>query len=208
MYQGERLNTITHFCGAVFSIVGLSALVASGLKSGNAKVLISYSIFGFSSVLLYTLSTIYHSLHPVRLKQIFRKLDHIAIYIMIAATYTPYLLVGLGGTKGNLILIFVWSMALMGILLDVFIKNRIESLQIAIYLLMGWTCCWDYNGIYEAITALGFYWLALGGACYCIGVVFYVMDRWKLFNHAHGIWHLWVMAGTLFHFISIIGYVK
>lgn len=207
MYYGEKLNSITHLIGTAFSLVGLGALVTVGYKSGSLKVLVSYIIFGVSSVLLYSMSTLYHSMRHIRLKHIFRKLDHIAIYILIAGTYTPYLLVGLGGFKGHLILSFVWGMAIIGILLDVFIQNRIEILQVSIYMCMGWTCCWDFNGIYEAIPVEGFYWLALGGACYCTGLIFYIMDQWKVFSHAHGIWHIWVMAGTLFHFISIIGYI-
>tara|TARA_B100000674_G_scaffold492578_1_gene512876 strand:+ start:1001 stop:1627 length:627 start_codon:yes stop_codon:yes gene_type:complete len=208
MYYGERFNSITHLVGAALSLMGLGALVTVGVNSGNTKLLVSYTIFGFSMVLLYTMSTLYHSFHPVSLKRLFRKLDHIAIYILIAGTYTPYLLVALKENKGIWILTFVWTMAVIGICLDVFKRNRNETLQICIYLLMGWTVCLDFNGIYAAISILGFFWLALGGACYCIGLIFYVLDVLKRFNHAHGIWHLWVMAGTFFHFISIINYVR
>ena len=208
MYYGERFNSITHLVGAALSLMGLGALVTVGVNSGNTKLLVSYTIFGFSMVLLYTMSTLYHSFHPVSLKRLFRKLDHIAIYILIAGTYTPYLLVALNENKGIWILTFVWTMAVIGICLDVFKRNRNETLQICIYLLMGWTVCLDFNGIYAAISILGFFWLALGGACYCIGLIFYVLDVLKRFNHAHGIWHLWVMAGTFFHFISIINYVR
>ena len=208
MYHGERFNSITHLVGAALSLMGLGALVTVGVNSGNTKLLISYTIFGLSMVLLYTMSTLYHSFHPAHLKRLFRKLDHIAIYILIAGTYTPYLLVALKENKGIWILTFVWAMAIIGICLDIFKHKRNETLQICIYLVMGWTVCLDFDGIYHAISNLGFFWLALGGACYCIGLIFYVLDGFKRFNHAHGIWHLWVMAGTFFHFISIINYVR
>ena len=138
MYYGERFNSITHLVGAALSLMGLGALVTVGVNSGNTKLLVSYTIFGFSMVLLYTMSTLYHSFHPVSLKRLFRKLDHIAIYILIAGTYTPYLLVALKENKGIWILTFVWTMAVIGICLDIFKRNRNETSQICIYLL---ACC-------------------------------------------------------------------
>jgi hemolysin III len=159
-------------------------------------------------VLLYTMSTLYHSFHPARLKKIFQKLDHISIYLLIAGTYTPYMLVSLGDGNGPLMLSFVWGLALVGILLDTFSPRRIELLQVPIYLLMGWVCTLEYAHLQVAIQAAGVLWLMIGGIAYTVGIIFYVLDDMNKLRHAHGIWHLFVLAGSISHFISVVGYVR
>lgn len=208
MYYGERLNSITHLVGAVLALIGFGALMAVGLDQKNPLLLMSYSIFGFTLVLLYTMSTLYHSFYPARLKKIFQKLDHISIYLLIAGTYTPYMLVVLKDHSGLMMMLVIWSMALCGVLLDIFVRKRIEWLQIIIYLAMGWVCLFNYSHLKSQLSGLGLVWLTWGGIAYTFGVIFYVLDGLQKLKHAHGIWHVFVLLGSISHFISIIVYVR
>lgn len=208
MYYGERFNSISHLVGAVLALMGLGSLLTVSIGHNDPTMIVSFSIFGFTLVLLYTMSTLYHSFHPPKLKRVFQKLDHISIYLLIAGTYTPYMLVSLNNGSGLRILSFVWGMAVLGLLLDLFNPKRMEVLQVFIYLLMGWACTIDYQGLEDNIPATGMLWLNIGGAAYTLGVIFYVLDNLKKLQHAHGIWHLFVLVGSISHFISIIGYVR
>jgi hemolysin III len=208
MYYGEKFNSITHLVGAVLALVGFGSLLTVSIQQRDPLLIISFTIFGLMLVLLYTMSTLYHSFHPPRLKKIFQKLDHISIYLLIAGTYTPYMLVSLGDNKGPLMLSFVWGLAVVGVLLDTFSPKRIEVLQIPIYLLMGWICTLEYTHLKVAIKLAGMMWLTIGGIAYTVGIVFYVLDDMKKLRHAHGIWHLFVLVGSICHFISVVGYVR
>lgn len=159
-------------------------------------------------VLLYTMSTLYHSFSSPGLKRIFRKLDHVSIYLLIAGTYTPYMLVSLRDGNGPLMLGLIWSLAVAGILLDVLVTRRMEVLQILIYLVMGWVCMIDYANLRAALSAAGEIWLVAGGVAYTVGVIFYVLDGLNKLRHAHGMWHLFVLSGSMSHFVSVIGYVR
>lgn len=208
MYYGEKLNSITHLVGAALALMGLGALLTISIQERNPLLLVSFSIFGFTLVLLYTMSTLYHSFYPPKLKKLFQKFDHISIYLLIAGTYTPYMLVSLWNNNGPLMLALIWSLALMGLLLDIYIKPRKEWLQIVLYLVMGWICTVKYSELQESIPAAGMVWLTLGGIAYTVGIIFYVLDNMKKLRHAHGIWHLFVLFGSTCHFISIIAYVR
>lgn len=208
MYYGEKFNSITHLVGAVLALVGFGSLLTIGIQQKNPLIIISFTIFGLMLVVLYTISTLYHSFHPPKLKRIFQKLDHVSIYLLIAGTYTPYMLVSLGSGNGPLMLSIVWGLAVLGVLLDIFSLKRIEVLQIAIYLLMGWICTLEYTNLKAAIKLAGMMWLTIGGIAYTVGVVFYVLDDLNKLRHAHGIWHLFVLSGSICHFISIVGYVR
>lgn len=208
MYHGEKFNSITHLVGAVLSLMGFGALLTQSIHHQNPAMIISFTIFGITLVLLYTMSTLYHSFHPQRLKKIFQKLDHVSIYLLIAGTYTPYMLVSLGDGKGPLILSVVWGLALMGLLLDILIPKRMETLQIIIYLVMGWMCTLEFSSLQASIPEPGIILLALGGIAYTAGIVFYVLDGMNKLTHAHGIWHLFVLCGSISHFFSIIVYVR
>ncbi len=209
MYYGERLNSISHLVGAVLALVGLGALLTVGIQSRDPWVISSFSIFGFTLVLLYTMSTLYHSFHPPRLKNIFQLLDHVSIYLLIAGTYTPYMLVSLRDGNGWLIMGIIWSLALAGILSELFCSGRVVKVgQMVIFLGMGWACSFDFASIREAIPPAGLFWLTAGGVAYTAGVVFYVLDIMDRLRHAHGIWHFFVLAGSRCHFISVIGYVR
>lgn len=155
------------------------------------------------------MSTLYHSFHPPGLKRLFQLFDHIAIYLLIAGTYTPYMLLSMRDANGLVILGVVWALAAAGTLSEIFLSGRaVKTGQIIIYLGMGWACAFDMAGLRAALPESGFQWLAAGGLAYTGGVIFYVLDKMKMLNHAHGIWHIFVLVGSLCHFISIIGYVR
>ena len=209
MYYGEKLNSISHLVGAVLALVGFGALLTIGIQIRDPWIISSFVVFGFTMVLLYTMSTLYHSFHPPRLKRIFKVLDHVAIYLLIAGTYTPYMLVSLRDGNGYLILSIIWALALLGILSEVLLSGRAVKVgQMLIYLGMGWACAFDFASIRAALPPAGLWWLTAGGIAYTGGVVFYVLDAMKRLTHAHGIWHFFVLAGSVCHFISVIGYVR
>ena len=209
MYYGEKLNSISHLVGAALALIGFGALLSVSLLSGDPWVIVSFSVFGASMVLLYTMSTLYHSFQPPGLKRIFRIFDHVSIYILIAGTYTPYMLVTQRDGNGWLIMGIIWALAVIGILSEIFLSGRaIKFGQLIIYLGMGWACTFDYASLKAAIPETGLIWLTVGGLAYTGGVVFYILDKMDKLTHAHGIWHFFVLAGTISHFISIIGYVR
>ncbi len=209
MYYGEKLNSISHLVGAALALIGFGALLSVRLLSGDPCVIVSFSVFGASMVLLYTMSTLYHSFQPPGLKRIFRIFDHVSIYILIAGTYTPYMLVTQRDGNGWLIMGIIWALAVIGILSEIFLSGRAVKVgQLIIYLGMGWACTFDLASLKAVIPATGLIWLTVGGLAYTGGVVFYILDKMNKLTHAHGIWHFFVLAGTISHFISIIGYVR
>ena len=209
MYYGEKLNSITHLVGAVLSLIGFGALLTISIQTNDAWVITSFSIFGFTLVLLYTMSTLYHSFQSYRLKTFFNLMDHVAIYLLIAGTYTPYMLVSIREGNGWLIFGIVWSLALIGILSEIFLKGKaIKIGQMMIYLGMGWACSFDLSSLKEAIPSVGYILLITGGVSYTIGVIFYVLGEMEKLTYAHGIWHFFVLLGSGCHFTSILGYVR
>lgn len=209
MYYGERLNSISHLVGAVLALVGLGALLTIGIQSRDIRLAGSFATFGVTLVLLYTMSTLYHSFHPPHLKRIFKVLDHVAIYLLIAGTYTPFMLISLRDGNGLLILGIIWALAVAGILSEIFLTGRAVKIgQLLIYLGMGWTCGFDFASLQAALPPAGLWWLTAGGIAYTAGVVFYVLDKMNRLTHAHGIWHFFVLAGSVCHFVSVIGYVR
>jgi hemolysin III len=209
VYYGEKLNSITHLVGIALSLVGMGALLTVGVQSNDPWILGSFAIFGFSMVLLYSMSTLYHSFEPKALKQLFKLFDHVSIYLLIAGTYTPYMIVSLRDGNGPMILGVIWALAIIGILSEIVLSGRVVKVgQMIIYFTMGWACVYDYSGLETAIPAAGLQWLKWGGIAYSLGVTFYILDKAKKLNHAHGIWHFFVIAGSACHFVSIIGYVR
>jgi hemolysin III len=209
MYYGEKLNSISHLVGAALALIGLGALLTVGIQSRDPWIISSFGVFGFTLVLLYTMSTLYHSFHPPKLKDLFQLLDHVAIYLLIAGTYTPYMLVSLRDGNGLLILAIIWGLALAGILSEVFLSGRAVKIgQMVIFLGMGWACSFDFASLKAALPEAGLWWLTVGGLAYTGGVVFYVLDLMNRLTHAHGIWHFFVLAGSSSHFVSVIGYVR
>ena len=209
MYHGERLNSVSHLIGGVLALIGLGALLTVGIQLRDPWIVGSFAVFGISLVLLYTMSTLYHSFHPPALKDLFQLLDHVAIYLLIAGTYTPYMLVSLREGNGFLILGMIWSLALAGILSEVFLSGRLVKFgQMVIFLGMGWTCAFDFASLRVALPEAGLWWLTAGGIAYTGGVVFYVLDLMNRLTHAHGTWHFFMLTGSTCHFVSVIGYVR
>ena len=209
MYYGERLNSISHLVGAVLALVGLGALLTISIQTRDPWIISSFTGFGLTMVLLYTMSTLYHSFHPIKLKRTFKLFDHIAIYLLIAGTYTPFMLVSLRDGNGWLIMSIVWALAGVGILTEVFLSGRaVKAGQLIIYLAMGWACSFDYASLKAALPETGVQLLVAGGLAYSLGVVFYILDKLKKLDHAHAIWHIFVLTGSTLHYISIIGYVR
>lgn len=209
MYHGERLNSISHLVGTALSLVGLGALITVAVQTSDPWIISSFTVFGISLVLLYTMSTLYHSFQPPDLKRLFQILDHIAIYVLIAGTYTPYMLVSLREGNGWLIMSIIWTLTAVGILSELFLSGRTVKVgQVIIYLGMGWAASLDFASLKEALPDAGLQLMVVGGVAYSVGVIFYVLDKLKKIAHAHGIWHFFILVGSICHFISIIGYVR
>jgi len=209
MYYGERLNSISHLVGAALALVGLGALLTVAIQTGDPWTIVSFAVFGTTMVLLYTMSTLYHSFHPPGLKRLFQLFDHISIYLLIAGTYTPFMLVSLRDGNGWLIFSVVWTLAAIGTLSEIFLKGRAVKVgQLIIYLGMGWACAYDLSSLRAVLSEAGFWWLTVGGLAYTGGIVFYILDKMKKLDHAHGIWHIFVLTGSMCHFVAVIGYVR
>jgi hemolysin III len=203
MYAGERFNSISHLLGAVAALAGAVVLVVYASMQGDPWKIVSFSIYGATLFLLYLFSVLYHSLRG-KLKRIFRRLDHLAIYLLIAGTYTPFTLVTLNGVWGWWIFGAVWGLALVGMLLE-FVPQKRRILPVIIYLVMGWICLLALKPLLEAMPMAGFWWLLAGGLFYTVGIIFYALDT-KL-KHSHGIWHLFVLAGSACHYFTVLMYV-
>ena len=204
MYPGERFNSISHLIGAALALAALIVLVVFASLQGDPWKIVSFTIYGATLFLLYALSTLYHSLHG-RAKLVFQKLDHAAIYLLIAGSYTPFTLVTLRGPWGWALFGVVWALAIIGIIIDSLHRNGPRIYQIIIYLLMGWVILVALYPLIQNLPIGGLVWLVVGGLCYTGGMVFYALDE-KL-NHAHGIWHLFVLGGSICHFLAILLYV-
>jgi hemolysin III len=201
VYQGERFNSITHLVGASLALAGGAVLVTNAAMEGDAHKIVSYSVYGVTLFLLYLVSTLYHSL-PGPAKRVFRVLDHQAIYLLIAGTYTPFVMVALQGPLGGWLLGAIWGLAVFGIVLDAWPRRGPRVLPVVLYLVMGWLCLFALDPIIAALPPAGFGWLLAGGICYTAGIVFFVLDHW--YPWCHGIWHLFVMAGSVSHYCSIL----
>lgn len=204
MYHGEKLNAWTHLAGAVLALAGSVVLVVRAALGGDAWKLVSVSIYGATLVLLYSFSTLYHSFRG-RAKDILRALDHQGIYLLIAGTYTPFCLVSLRGAWGWSLLAVVWGLALVGGLQELWQASGTRRLSLIIYLVMGWAVVVAMPPLIEALGMQGFIWVAAGGLLYTVGIVFFVLD--SRLRHAHGVWHLFVIAGSAAHYFAIYSYV-
>lgn len=197
----ELANALTHGSGLAASLVGLPALVWAASRRGGPRELVACAVFAATLVLLYAASTLYHALPSSRAKRILRVVDHTAIYLLIAGSYTPFLLVSLRGTWGWSLFGVVWALAIVGIAQEIWLARGARIASLVIYLLMGWLALLAVSPLWHALGPAGFFGLVAGGLCYTGGVVFYVNDeKWR---HGHGIWHLFVLAGSLCHFMTV-----
>jgi hemolysin III len=204
MYRGERFNGITHLSGALLALAGAVVLIVLAALKADPWRIVSFSIYGATLFFLYLSSTLYHSLRG-HAKDVFRKMDHAAIYLLIAGTYTPFTLVTLNGPWGWSLFGVVWGLALVGIAQEIWFAKGARMLSLVIYLLMGWVALVAVVPIIRALSWGGFAWLAAGGLVYTAGIVFYLYD--ERFRHFHGIWHLFVLAGSALHYAAIVLYV-
>lgn len=200
----ELVNSLTHGAGAILSAAGLGVLVALACLHGTALHVVSCSIYGATLVLLYIFSSLYHGLNG-RAKKVFRYFDHTAIFLLIAGTYTPFTLVTLRGAWGWSIFGTVWGLALIGIVVDFFYHHKKRLLPILVYVFMGWLIIFACAPLLRALPISGFFWLLFGGILYTGGIVFYALDK-KLWP-AHGIWHLFVLGGSVCHYVTVLMYV-
>lgn len=202
---GEEIaNAVTHGLGAVAAIAGLVILVAFAVLKGDTWQVVAVSVFGATLVLLYTASTLYHAVTHPGAKSFLRRLDHAAIFLLIAGTYTPFMLVNLRGPLGFTIFGIVWSLAVIGVVLKVVLRDRWHRLSIVAYLAMGWLVLFAFGPLVEAVAPGGIALLVGGGLAYTLGVMFYVWRRLP-FNHA--IWHLFVLTGSVLHFLAVLFFV-
>ena len=204
MYHGERFNAWTHLVGAVLSVLGALWLLLLASQAGDIWKIVSVAIYSVTLVLLYSAATLYHSVKGPA-KRIMRKLDHLSIYLLIAGSYTPFCLVSLRGAWGWSLFGTVWGLALFGMLQEIKPRSEARVLSLVIYALMGWVVLVAVRPLLAALGPEGFAWLAGGGVLYTAGIVFFVYD--SRFRHWHGIWHLFVMAGSLLHYVAIWRYV-
>ena len=203
---GEEIaNSIIHGVGAVLGIAGLGVLTAFASLHGDAWHIVGCSIFGAALILLYTTSTLYHSIPLPRVKQVLRTLDHSAIFILIAGTYTPFCLVTLRGVWGWTLFGIVWGLALIGMLQEIRPRSEARILSLVIYAVMGWVIIIAIGPLLDHLETTGLVLLATGGLLYTGGIVFYAFD--DRFRHWHGIWHLFVIGGSLLHYLTIALYV-
>ena len=204
MYHGEKFNAWTHLVGALLALTGAVWLLVLAAPSGDWLKIFAISIYGVTLVLLYSISTIYHSVRG-RAKRVLRKLDHLSIYLLIAGSYTPFCLITLRGPWGWSLFGVVWTLALIGMLQEIKPRSEARIMSLVIYAVMGWIVLVAIKPLLASLGLAGFIWLAGGGVFYTVGIIFFAFD--ERFRHWHGIWHLFVIAGSLMHFIAIMFFV-
>ena len=204
MYHGERFNAWTHLCGALLALTGAIWLIVVAVAGGDVLKTVSVAVYGATLVMLYSISTIYHSVRG-RVKRVLRKLDHLSIYLLIAGSYTPFCLISLRGAWGWWLFGIVWALAVIGMLQEIKPRSEARILSLVIYAVMGWIVLVAIEPLLASLGLAGFLWLAAGGVFYTVGIIFFAFD--ERFRHWHGIWHLFVIAGSLMHFIAILFYV-
>ncbi|WP_278618776.1 hemolysin III family protein [Ectopseudomonas oleovorans] len=204
MYHGEKFNAWSHLIGAVLAAIGAVWLLVLASSTGDLWKIVAVAIYGVTLLLLYSISTLYHSMRGPA-KRVMQKLDHLSIYLLIAGSYTPFCLITLRGPWGLTLFGIVWSLALIGMLQEIKPRSEARVLSLIIYAVMGWIVLVAVKPLIAALGMTGFKWLAAGGVLYTVGIIFFAYD--SRFRHWHGIWHLFVMAGSLLHFVAILFYV-
>jgi hemolysin III len=201
VYYGEKFNSISHLVGASLALIGGAVLVTLAAIEGDVAKIVSFSVYAFTLFLLYLSSTLYHSF-PGRAKPIFRVIDHQAIYLLIAGTYTPIAVVVLKSAGGWWLLGAVWFMAIFGMVLDAVRRTGPRVGSILLYLAMGWICVLALDSLAVLLPPESLVLLIVGGVFYTSGIVFFVLDSW--YPWCHGIWHLFVLAGSVSHYFAIL----
>jgi len=201
VYYGEKFNSISHLVGASLALIGGAVLVTLAAIEGDVAKIVSFSVYAVTLFLLYLSSTLYHSF-PGRAKPIFRVIDHQAIYLLIAGTYTPIAVVVLRSAGGWWLLGAVWFMAIFGMVLDAVRRTGPRIGSLLLYLAMGWICVLALDSLQVLMPPASLLWLIIGGVFYTSGIVFFVLDSW--YPWCHGVWHLFVLAGSVSHYFAIL----
>ena len=203
---GEEIaNSITHGLGFVFSVVGFVFLLMNCIEKGTILHIVSCSIYGGSLLLLYMISTLYHSITHHVAKNVFRRLDHISIYLLIAGTYMPLTLVVLKGYLGWTLFGIECGLCLLGVIFKAIFGSRLSVISSAFYLIMGWLAAFAFKAMITALSIAGFNWILIGGIFYSLGVIFFALD--KKYKYAHAIWHVFVLSGSICHFFLVLLYI-
>jgi hemolysin III len=200
----EIANSISHGIGFVAALVGTPFLITQAARHGNVGFVVGASLFSATATFLYLASTLYHALPVGKTKRVFRVLEHSAIFLLIAGTYTPFMLGVLYGVWGWILLTIIWGLAAAGVVLKVFYRASLPILSISLYLFMGWMIVIAINPLIAKVPLPGLLWLIAGGLSYTIGVVFFAID--SRLQYAHLIWHLFVLAGTTCHYFAVLWY--
>lgn len=205
MYQGERFNSISHLVGVFLAVAGVSVMMTLAALTKDPWKITSCAVFGAMTIFLYGFSTLYHSIKGVS-KVLFQKLDYVAIYLMIAGTYTPFSLVTLRSTFGWPMFAAIWSLAIFGVLQELIrVPSAKRKLSLFLYLIMGWMIVFAGKTLWASLSTAALTLLVMGGLFYTSGVIFFINDdKWK---HAHGIWHLFVLAGSTCHYFCVLLFV-
>jgi hemolysin III len=202
---GEEIaHAVTHGLGLLLSLGGLVALVVTASLRGDVWHIVGCAVFGVTLVLLYAASTLYHGIRNRRAKRVLRRLDHAAVSLLVAGTYTPFALVNLRGGWGWTLLALVWALAILGITLQATVPSKARRLSVPLNLAMGWLVLIAIEPLVRSVHPEGLMLLALGGLAYTLGVIFYA---WQRLPYNHAVWHLFVLAGSACHFSSVLGYV-
>jgi hemolysin III len=205
MYRGERFNSWSHLAGAAVALAGAVMLIVMAALRQDAWKIVSACIYGLTLLVLYVFSTLYHSIRHQRAKAVLQKFDHCAIYLLIAGTYTPFALVTLRGAWGWTLFGLAWGLAVIGIVQELVWPTPKRTLSLIIYVVMGWLVLIAIKPLIATLPSAGLAWLATGGLLYTGGVYFFLKD--EQVPHYHGVWHLFVLAGSLCQYISILFYV-
>jgi hemolysin III len=204
-FDAARFNSISHLIGTVLSVAGLAALLTMASFEGDPYKIVSFAIYGAMLFALYAISTLYHWARNPRVKAVLQKCDHSAIYLLIAGSYTPFTLVTLRGPWGWSLFGVSWGLAVLGIVQELTLGRRTRSVSMVLYVLMGWLALVAVRPLVSALPPAGTAWLVAGGVIYSAGIYFFIND--ERIRHGHGIWHLFVLAGSLCQFVSVARYV-
>lgn len=202
---GEEIaHSVTHGIGAVLSALGTALLLYRAVRLGTALHVISFAVYGTTLILLHLASTLYHALRHRRAKYVFWILDHCSIYLLIAGTYTPFLLLSLWGRWGATLLVTIWSLATIGIVYKILFVGRLRKLSVVFYVVMGWLIIVSTREVWLKVPHAALVYVAVGGLLYTLGIAFY---GWKRLPYHHAIWHLFVLGGSVSHYLGILFYL-
>ena len=199
--RGEEIaNFVSHTAGAGLAILGFIMLIIKASWYNNVSALISYIIFSLGLMVLYTMSSIYHGLKPSTAKNVFEILDHSSIYFLIAASYTPFLVLGLKSNLGITLLVIQWIICALGITFKAFFTGKFKGISTIVYLIMGWMIVFSWNELVAKISPISLGFLIAGGILYSLGTIFYM---WKVCKFNHMIWHIFVILGSIAHYVAV-----